>query len=153
MKKIKIFVVIIICFLVVGCGNKTVIKTCSINSDQSANGYKSSTKYKIYSNDNVVYKVEQSEVIESDKKEILDFYKKEYNSIYKKYNKTYGGYTYSVDIDKNKLKLSVITLYKNFDMDKYLKGNKDIKKYVNKDNYFTLDGIIKMYENIGCSCK
>ena len=153
MKKIKLFVVIMICFLVVGCGNKQVTKTCTLVSDQSSNGYKSSTTYTIYSKNDIVTKVEQKEVIDSKKKEILDFYKDEYNSMYKKYNKTYGGYTYHVSINKNQLIFDVLIDYKEFDMDKYIRDNTGIKKFVNKDNQYTMDGIIKMYENIGGSCK
>ena len=153
MKKIKILVIAIMCLFVVGCGKKEVIKTCKLVSDQSSNGYKSNTTYTIYSKNDIVTKVEQKEVIDSKKKDILDFYKNEYNSMYKKYNKTYGGTTYSVSIEGDKLLLNVTIDYNKFDMDKYLNDNKEIKKYLNKKNQYTLDGIIEMYENIGGSCK
>ena len=153
MKKIKILVIAIMCLFVVGCGSKEVIKTCKLVSDQSSNGYKSNTTYTIYSKNDIVTKVEQKEVIDSKKKDILDFYKNEYNSIYKKYNKTYGGTTYKVNVKKNQLVLDVSINYNKFKMDKYLNNNKEIKKYLNKKNQYTLDGIIEMYENIGGSCK
>ena len=68
-------------------------------SDLSANGYKGITTYKIYSKNDIVTIVEQKKVIDSEKKDILNFYKDEYNSMYKKYNKTYGGYTYDVNVE------------------------------------------------------
>ena len=153
MKKIKLFVVIIICFLVVGCGNKSVTKNCTIISDQSSNGYKSNTTYTIYSKNDIVSKVEQKEVIDSNKKDILDFYKNEYNAMYQKYNKTYGGYTYSVDVNNNQLILRVVIDYNKFDMNKYIRDNTGIKKFVNDKNQYTLDGIVSMYKNMGGSCK
>ncbi|MBR2827917.1 MAG: DUF1307 domain-containing protein [Bacilli bacterium] len=153
MKKIKLFIVIIICFLVVGCGNKSVTKTCKIQSDQSSNGYKSNTTYTIYSKDDIVMKVEQKEIIDSNKKDILDFYKNEYNSMYKKYNKTYGGYTYDVSVKDDQLILNVTIDYNKFDMNKYINDNTGIKKYVNDKNRYTLDGIVSMYKNMGGTCK
>ena len=153
MKYIRICIVIIICLLVVGCGNKNVTKTCTIVSDQSESGYKSNTTYTIYSKNDIVTKVEQKEVIDSKKKDILDFYKNEYNSMYKKYNKTYGGYNYDVSIKDEQLILNVTIDYNKFDMNKFIKDNTGIKKFVNDKNQYTLDGIIKMYENIGGSCK
>ena len=54
---------------------------------------------------------------------------------------------------RERLLLNVTIDYNKFDMDKYIKDNTGIKKYVNKNNQYTLNGIIKMYENIGGSCK
>ena len=153
MKYIKYMGIFIIMLLVVGCSKEEIYKTCSIVSDQSSNGYKSTIKYDIYHKGDIVTKVVQREVIDSDKKDILDFYNDEYQSMYKKYNKTYGGYNYDVNVKDNQLVLDVSIDYNKFNMEKYIEDNTGLKKYTNKNGLFTLDGIVKMYENIGASCK
>lgn len=154
MKIFKCLLLIIICLLLVGCKNeKSVSNTCKLISDQSANGYKSTTKYVIYSKDGVVKTIEQTEVVESNNKNILDFFSKQYEKQYNNYSDTYGGYTYTGKIDNNKLTSKIVIDYNKVDMKKYIEDNNGIKKYVNKNNMFTLDGIIKMYKNIGATCK
>lgn len=152
MKYCKYIMLVLVVFLLVGCSKKTT-KTCKMISDQSESGYKITTKYVINASGDIVNEVIQTDTVESDKKEILDFYKKEYESMYKKYNKTYGGYTYDIKTDKNKITCKVVINYKKFKRDKYINDNTGLKKFVNKKNYFTIDGITKMYQNIGATCK
>ena len=66
---------------------------------------------------------------------------------------TYGSYAYDVSIKDEQLILNVTIDYNKFDRNKFIKDNTGIKKYVNDKNQYTLDGIIKMYENISGSCK
>lgn len=152
MKYCKYIMLVLVVFLLVGCSKKTT-KTCKMISDQSASGYKITTEYVIHAKGDVVHSVESTDTVESDKKEILDFYKKEYESMYKKYDKTYGGYTYDIDVKKNKITCKVVINYKKLDRDQYIKDNTGLKKYVDKKNYFTVDGIVQMYKNIGATCK
>ena len=128
-------------------------KTCKFISDQSINGYIITTKYKIYTIDDIVTKVVHKEVIDSERKEIIDFYKNEYDSMYKNYNDTYGGYTYNIDVKKNQLILNVSIDYNEYNIKKYIKDNNGIRDYVNKKNQYTLKGITKMYKNSGATCK
>lgn len=151
MKYCKIVLLIMIAFLITGCGKK-VNKKCVLISDQSDNGYKSIVEYKIFSKGDIVTKVEQKEVIESEKQDILNFFQKEYNSQYQKYQNLYGGYKYKVNIKDKKLTLNVTINYKKFDMNKYLKDNTGVKKFVNKNNKYTVKGILKMYKNMGATC-
>ena len=152
MKYFKYVVLIFLVVLVCGCSKKTT-KTCTIVSDQSTNGYKDTIKYTIYAKGDTVYKLEQNEVIDSDKKDIIDFYKKEFNSMYKKYNKTYGGYTYNIDTKSNKVILDVAIDYKKFNTKMYIEDNTGLKRYTNNKNQFTFEGMTKMYENLGATCK
>ena len=153
MKYCKLLVLVLVIFLLVGCAKEEKYKTCKIVSDEKDSGYTSTITYDIYSKGKIISKVEQSEEIISDKKEIIDFYQKEYNSMYKKYNKTYGGYTYDINISNNKLTCNVMIDYKKFNRGKYIEDNTGLKKFVDKNNYFTKDGIIKMYQNLGANCK
>ena len=152
MKYCKLLVLVLVIFLLVGCAKEEKYKTCKIVSDEKDSGYITIT-YDIYSKGKIISKVEQREEIISDKKEIIDFYQNEYNSMYKKYNKTYGGYTYDINISNNKLTCNVMIDYKKFNRKKYIEDNTGLKKFVDKKNYFTKDGIIKMYKNLGANCK
>ena len=154
MKYCKLLVLVLFVFLLVGCSKEEKVKTCKVQSIENESGYQITTKYDIYSNGKIVSRVNMNQVIQSDKKDILEYYQKEYNSMYKKYNKTYGGYTYDIRIDNNKLICNVNIHYKKLNRKKYIEDNTGLKKFINKNNhYFTVDGIVKMYESLGASCK
>ena len=141
-----------IIFLLVGCSKEEKVKTCKVVSKENESGYQITTKYDIYSKRKIVSRVNMNQVIQSEKKDILEYYQKEYKSMYKKYNKTYGGYTYDINISNNKLTCKVMIDYNKLNRGKYIEDNTGLKKFVDKNNYFTKDGIIKMYKNLGANC-
>ena len=151
----KIILLIIITVLVTGCfgNNKYDIDICSQISDQSASGYKVSTNYEIYSKNGIVDKVIISDVVDSKDKNILNFFKLQYENQYRNLNDKYGGYTYKVKIKNNKVISDVTINYKKFNMKSFVKDNKAMEVYINDDKRITLEGIKKMYSNIGASCK
>lgn len=151
----KIILLIIITVLVTGCfgKNKYDIDTCSQMSDQSASGYKVSTNYEIYSKNGIVDKVVISDVVNSKDKNILNFFKIQYENQYRNLNDKYGGYTYKVIIKDNKVISDVTINYKKFNMKSFVKDNNAMESYINTDKKITLDGIKKMYSNIGATCK
>lgn len=151
----KIILLIIITVLVTGCfgNNKYDIDICSQISDQSASGYKVSTNYEIYSKKGIVDKVVISDVVNSKDKNILNFFKIQYENQYRNLNDKYGGYTYKVIIKDNKVISDVTINYKKFNMKSFVKDNNAMESYVNTDKKITLDGIKKMYSNIGATCK
>ena len=151
----KIILLIIITVLVTGClgKNKYDIDTCTQISDQSASGYKVSTNYEIYSKNGIVDKVIISDVVNSKDKNILNFFKIQYENQYRNLNDKYGGYTYKVIIKDNKVISDVTINYKKFNMKSFVKDNNAMESYINTDKKITLDGIKKMYSNIGATCK
>ncbi|MBR2828543.1 MAG: DUF1307 domain-containing protein, partial [Bacilli bacterium] len=114
MKKFRLFIIAVICLFVVGCGEKKVVKTCTIENDQSINGYKSVITFTISATGNNVVELKQKEVIESEKKDIIDFYKNDFETTYKSYSKNYGGYTYHIDVKDNQLIVDATINYKKF---------------------------------------
>jgi len=50
--------------------------------------------------------------------------------------------------------VSKVTIdYSKIDIDKFVKENPAMKSYVNKYNQITLEGVKKMYESMGATCK
>ena len=149
-KYIKLLLLIIVVTILSGCKSKLDTVECNFESKQS--DYKINTNYKIYYKDNIVEKVDIDEVITSSSKDKLDEFNNSFKSQYDSNNSMYGGYTYDIKINKNKLVLSVNIDYTVFDMNKFINNNAAMKEYINKDNKLTLDGIIKMYEASGSTC-
>lgn len=149
----KTIVLLITALLFVGCSNKDNITKCILVSDQSASGYKVTTDYEVYSTDGIVDKVEILEVVSSKDKNILDFFQKQNENQYKTLNDKYGGYTYKIITNNNKVISTVTVDYKMIDMKSFVNDNKGMENYIDSDNKVTLDGIKKMYINIGATCK
>lgn len=150
-KYIKLLLLIIVVTILSGCKSKLDTAECNFESKQS--DYKINTNYKIYYKDNIVEKVDIDEVITSSSKDKLKEFNNSFKSLYDSNNSMYGGYTYDIKINKNKLVLSANIDYTVFDMNKFINNNAAMKEYINKDNKLTLDGIIKMYEASGSTCK
>jgi len=128
-------------------------KKCTLVSDQSASGYVNTTSYEINYENEIVNTVKQTETIDSSDKNILNFFKEQLEIQYKNANDLYSGYSYTIKEEDNKLIFVIDIDYKKVNMTKFVEDNPGMKSYVNSDNKVTLDGIIKMYENIGAECK
>lgn len=152
---IKVLVVALCTLLLVGCSSKekNVITTCTLNSDQSASGYTLSSTYKIYSTNNAVTKVETTEIVTSDNETIRDYFVSALENSYKTAEETYGGYTYKVIDEYDKVTSTVTIDYTKMDLNKFIKDNSSMKSYVNKDNKITLEGAKNIYETLGATCK
>lgn len=156
MKKIiKCLALFLFVLVISGCNSKLSYKesVCTLENDQSKSDYKAQTTYKIYSKNDIVKKVYSKETLKSNSKEILDYFKNLYEKQYDAQNKNYGGYKYSIKIDGNNLISDITIDYTKLDLDKFIKDNSAMKSYVNEENKLTVDGIIKMYESLGASCK
>ena len=149
-KYIKSLLVLLVVTVLSGCSSKLDTAECSFESKQS--DYKIESKYKIYYKKNIVKKVDIDEVISSSSKDKLEEFSNSFKSQYESNNSMYGGYTYNIKINKDKLKLSVSIDYTSFNMKKFIDNNAAMKEYVDKNNKLTLDGAIKMYEASGSKC-
>lgn len=155
-KFIKIIFVFIGIIFICGCQKTTIgqnVTKCTLDNDQSKSGYKVKTTYKIYSKNDIVTKVDTNEILTSENTTIIKYFDDLYKKQYKSENDKYGGYTYDVKTDKNKVILNVTINYNKIDLDSYIKDNSAMKSYVNKDNKMTLKGIKTMYESLGAKCK
>ncbi len=154
-KGVKFLVISLFVLLLVGCTSKEekVVKTCTLNSDQSSSGYTLNSTYKIYATNDVVTSVETEEIVTSENKQIRDYFESTLNTSYKTANETYGGYTYNIKNEDNKVSSKVTIDYTKMDLEKFINSNTSIKAYVNKDNKLTLEGVKKIYENLGAICE
>ena len=156
MKKcIKIFLVLLLSIVLVGCGakNEKVVKKCTLSMDQTANGYKLDSTYTIYATDDSVTSVETEEIVTSDNESIRQYFETTLNETYKTANETYGGYTYNVKNENNKVTSTVTIDYNKMNLNQFVKDNAAMKNYVNKKNKLTLDGVKKIYEDLGATCE
>ena len=152
MKKIiKIGFVFAFILFVSGCNKKAV--TCTIENDQSASGYVIKTTYNIYSNKDIVTKVETNEVITSKNNTILAYFEKNNKDKYDSENKKYGGYTVNVLNKDGKVTTNITIDYNKMDVDKFVTDNTAMKSYVNDKHQVTLKGAKTLYESLGATCK
>ena len=142
-------VLIIVLFLIFT--NTTKVTTCKLNNKQS--NYDITSTYSIKSRGDVVKSVEVNQTITSKEKDILKSFEEQYKNQYSLNKKLYGGYNYEVKINNNKLVTKVTIDYDDFKLDKFVKDNKAMKKYINKDNEFTLEGAKKLYNSTGAKCE
>lgn len=154
MKYIKIISLVFIVVLLSGCGEqKEFTKTCTLTSNNPVDGYKLDTEYKIYGKGKIAEKVVTIETVTSDNDEILDYFEKTLKSTYETTNKEYGGYTNKVTNKDGKLVSETTIDYTKMDLEKYVKDNSVMKNYVNSKNELLADGVQKIYEALGATCK
>ena len=137
---------------VTGCGSSEKI-TCTLESDQSASGYKLKSEYVIYSDGEVVSKVETTETVESTNNTVLAYFEKTLKEQYKTNNDKYKGYDYEVTNKDGKVVSSVTIDYSKMNLNKFIEDNEAMKSFVNSDNKLTVKGVKSMYESVGATCK
>lgn len=152
-KGLKILFISLFVILISGCGksNKEVVSTCTLSSNQSSNGYKISSNYEIHSKDGLVNSVTTKEIVESDNEQVRSYFKKTLEDSYNTANESYGGYTYNVTEDGNKVISDVTIDYSKMNLEKFVNDNSQMKSYI-KNNRISLDGMKKIYEALGATC-
>lgn len=152
-KGLKILFISLFVILISGCGksNKEVVSTCTLSSNQSSNGYKISSNYEIHSKDGLVNSVTTKETVESDNEQVRSYFKKTLEDSYNTANESYGGYTYNVTEDGNKVISDVTIDYSKMNLEKFVNDNSQMKSSI-KNNRISLDGMKKIYEALGATC-
>lgn len=126
--------------------------TCMNISNQKNEGYKIKNIYTISADNGIVSKVVIKEIITSKKSEILSDFKNQLNSQYEYNKKMYGGYSYEIITNNDKLLVDVTVDYNDINLELFIKDNEAMKKYT-KNNKLTLEGVKKLYESTGAKCK
>ena len=101
--------------------------------------------------DGLVNSVTTKETVESDNEQVRSYFKKTLEDSYNTANENYGGYTYNVTEDGNKVISDVTIDYSKMDLDKFVNDNSQMKSYI-KNNKISLDGMKKIYEALGATC-
>lgn len=91
------------------------------------------------------------ETITSDSEEFLNNMKEYVSSIYETSNEKYGGYSYKVERNDNKLIATVKVDYSKLDLITYISDQPEFNNYV-QDGKFLVSGAIKIYESYGAIC-
>lgn len=167
-KYFRILLVLLVAILLVGCssdsekdndnnvdtGNEeTVIKKCTLNQDNSAQGYALNSTYEIYAKGQVVEKVITKEVVNSSDQDILNYFEEQLKKTYDTASAAYGGYKYSVVKDTDSVTSDVEINYSKMDMDKFVKDTPSMSNYLNAKNQMTLSGITMLYKSLGATCE
>ncbi len=150
---VKFLIVFVGVLLLSGCMDKKQVSKCTLSNDQSASGYSINSTYNIYSTNGIVNSVQTKEVVTSKNTTILAYFEDLLKKQYESANSSYGGYEFKVSKTDNKVTSTVTINYEKMDLDKFVKDNASMKSYVNKSNKLTLDGVKKLYESLGATCK
>lgn len=144
---VLILALFILLFYLIFSTKKTV---CTFESNQK--DYQISTKYKIYSKNDLVTKVISKSIVESSSTKVLKEMEQNINKQYKILNDKYSGYDYKVKVRDKKL-ISVIKIdYKKYNMKDFIRENGAMRAYVNINKQYTLDGAKEYYKSIGATC-
>ena len=149
--------------LLTGCGEETnndvlqevpkqEIMHCESSTRDVVNGYETTSEYTIYYTGDYVDKVETVETVMSESEDILDTMEDYVNNTYDSMNNAYGGYTYEVIREENKVISNVEIDYTKMNLDQYVTDQPTMSDYV-KDDKFLVDGIVEVYEAIGATCE
>lgn len=123
---------------------------CVTDYDYEDLGYVIGSKYVVWADkDNKVTKVSSIEIIESNDSTKLDEFE-EYLKTNHTTAQSYGGYTYNLNRENNRVTSEVTIDYSEFDTTKFAEDNKDVGK---DETTLTLDSIEAKYVSLGAECK
>lgn len=163
MKKVRKIFGITICavavlLLVSGCGSKQAVAaeektlSCTLHRRDVINNYELDSTYVVYYKNNVVNKVKTTEVVSSSDQTIIDYFKETLDSSYSAMDKAYGGYEYTITPEDGKVTSITSIDYTKINMDQLIKDDASIKSIVNSKNQITVNGIKKLYQQMGAEC-
>lgn len=151
---LKILAVFTFVIVLAGCGtsNDDLLKTCTLYGKDTERGYELNSTYKVYGENDIVTSVSTTEVVTSDSDEVLEYFEESIGLSYSTANKLYGGYKYNIEIKGNKLTSRTTIDYSKMNLKAFVEDNPELEDYVNSDNKLTVDGITKLYEEMGAIC-
>lgn len=150
MKKI-FYILCFVCIIFLSGCNKEEYFICKINVDNDIQEYHLSAVYKVYHEKSFVTKIEKEERYISKKEETLNYFEQYKDLEYKNLNNLYGGVTYSIGLEENKVILNATIDMSLVDVEKMVKDNYLDEYHVNS-NKLTTGGIKMLYEQKGATC-
>ena len=150
MKKRLMLLLPVFMLLVVGCSKGNTI-TCTLETEDSTNGYKLNAVYKINYTNGVANYVESEETINSSNAAILSNFESVLKSTYETSNSTYGGYTYDIKRTDSSVTAKVKVDYSVVNIKQLIEDQPSLQSYV-KDGKLTVDGIKSLYTALGAKC-
>ncbi|MBQ9072348.1 MAG: hypothetical protein IJY25_04255 [Bacilli bacterium] len=148
-KTFKVFILLFVLFIT-GCGKDKYI-TCKSEITNKENNYTLTATYKIYYKDAYVTKIEKEEIYKSSSEDIIEYFDEYKNLEYDNLNDLYGGYSYTIDSNKDFIKLNAVIDINNVDVKQMIKNG-----YLDKDytisNKLTTSGAKYFYKEKGATC-
>lgn len=154
-KYLKIMLVSAMLLGLTGCGEnkEEIVNHCTLNSNNTASGYKLTSEYDVYSVDGEVNKVVTKEVVTSENESILDYFETYLKQTYNTQNETYGGTTNETTNENGAVTSTTTIDYNKMDLEKYLEDNTALSSYVNDNNKLKTDGVLSIYKSMGAICE
>ena len=147
----RIFLILsLVCILLTGCSKEKYF-TCKIDLNNEIDEYQLGATYKIYYKDSLVTKIEKEEVYTSSNEDTLKYFNEYKNLEYKNLNDLYGGTTYTVELEEEKVIMNATIDMSVADIKKMVKNNYIDRDYVSL-NKLTTGGIKLIYESKGATC-
>ena len=125
---------------------------CIKDYKDELNNYALGSKYAIVTENDTVKTIRSIEIVESNKQSIINDFEGYINANYSRI-KEYGGYTYSINHDNNKLITSVTINLDEFNMDGFLSEFPDFVNNLNEEHKLTYESLIKYYEENNIVCE
>lgn len=153
MKKKILFVLPILMLVLTGCGKEeTGQVVCTLKSNDVVSGYQIESKYTINYKGDFVKSVETVETVTSESQKFLSAFESTIKDSYKKADEAYGGYTYDVKKDGNKVISTVTIDYSSMNLKKFIEDQPILKSYT-ENNKLKTSGAKVIYENLGATCE
>jgi len=125
---------------------------CTIDTDMNTNNrFVMGAKFVIFTEADIVTKVNVVEMAESNDSRTLREVRRELEERYERASQ-YGGYTYDIRLENNRLTISVTVDHTEVDFRQMANDDQSLLLHLNEDFRFTLQTIIQMYESIGVRC-
>ena len=152
MKKLAVLLFGTLMFTGCGVSKEEKALECSTSKDMSKYGYTTESKYVVYAKDGYVTKVNSEEYVTSDSEDVLTTLEQTLSLTYMNYNMKYGGYDNKVSIEGNKLSSITNIDYDVVDLDQLSADTPSLKNYM-EDGKLKVEGMKKLYEGLGATCK
>ncbi len=149
----KLLIVLGMVFFLSGCGSKELKSLhCTVHSKNVIDGYEVNSTYDANGEKGYAKTVTSKEEAISESQETLDMFEETIKETYTNMNGNYGGYTFTVTRESNKVIADVTIDYSKMDLKKMLEDQPGLDKYI-KDGKMKMSGLKAMYEDLGATCE
>lgn len=147
----KKYVILILVFLLCGCGKKEVNDSCKLDLNNEFENYSVSSNYDIKSKETFVTQVVKVETYKSKDMNVINYLSEAKEIEYKAFNDLYGGVTAEITKDRYEFTITTIIDFNKVDVKKLIDNN-----YINEDytvnNKVSVGGIKEFYSERGAVC-
>ena len=130
----------------VGCSREQTL-SCTLHTNDVINGYELNSTYEVKATGGAAKVTKTTEEVTSDSEEILDYFETTLNTSYESADKAYGGYTYSINRNGNKITATVTIDYDKMNIGQFINDQPSMKSYK------TIEGLKSIYESMGATCE